>query len=176
MLGLGGCTALDSYKVASFFFDGVPDPRATKPAAAPGEGPATSAGAGQGTGQKPAAPKDPEPVIHLHKPYETGMCSSCHDPRSSNGLVREGNALCLLCHGKILKGKANQHVVAVEDCLICHNPHKSPNERILVDKVPDLCLGCHDRAAVEEQHGSVDDCRNCHNPHASDEPKLLEFK
>jgi predicted CXXCH cytochrome family protein len=185
VLLLSSCLNEGGYRVASFFFDGVPAPgeaRGGAPGGAPGaeQGaePARSEAGAQasvaGASKSPPAP-EASPVF-THSPYAKGSCASCHNVGSSNALVKEGNDLCLTCHGKILTGKQVVHVAAAADCLICHAPHKSGVERLLVKSVPDLCLDCHARDALEKVHGEIADCRACHNPHESDSATLLEFK
>ena len=175
-LVLSGCLDDTGYRIASFFFDGVPAPGAKQV----GEQAANQAGTGLKVqapeAGKPASSAPEIPVVYAHSPYAKGSCRSCHDATSSNALVREGNDLCLTCHATALTGKKVVHVAALADCLICHNPHTSGFERLLVKSVPDLCLDCHDRDAVEKKHGEIADCRTCHNPHESDSAALLDFK
>jgi predicted CXXCH cytochrome family protein len=173
---LSGCLNDGGYRIASFFFDGVPAPgdkkagdQAAKQADAEVKAQAPDAG------KTTASPAPAAPVVYSHGPYAKGSCRSCHDSTSSNALVKEGNDLCLTCHGTILTGKAVVHVAVMAGCLTCHDPHKSGIERLLVKSVPDLCLDCHARDAVEKQHGEIADCRSCHNPHESDSAALLDF-
>jgi predicted CXXCH cytochrome family protein len=181
VLLLSSCLNEGGYRIASFFFDGVPAPgeargvapggeQAAEPARSEAGAPAPDAGASK------SSPAPEAPPVFTHGPYAKGSCASCHDVGSSNALVKEGNDLCLTCHGTILTGKQVVHVAAAADCLICHAPHKSGVERLLVKSVPDLCLDCHMRDAVEKVHGEIADCRACHNPHESDSAALLEFK
>jgi len=177
---LSGCLDGRGYRIASFFFDGVPAPGEKQggeqaAAQAGAEAKARSPDAGD-AGKTTASPAPAAPAVYAHSPYAKGSCGSCHDAKSSNALVKEGNDLCLTCHGTILTGKVVVHVAVMAGCLTCHNPHKSGIERLLVKSVPDLCLDCHARASVEEKHGEIADCRSCHNPHESDSPALLDFK
>jgi predicted CXXCH cytochrome family protein len=172
---LCGCLEDRGYRVLRFFFDGVPAPGAekdggqvsgwTEPDAKP---------AGPAADTKPVDPGIP--LVFTHSPYAKGSCGSCHDARSSNALAREGNDLCLACHTAILTGKSVVHMPAENDCRSCHAPHSSGVQGLLLKSVPDLCLDCHAREAVEKQHGGIADCRTCHNPHESDTAALLEFR
>ena len=177
LLVLFGCVNDGGYRVLSFFFDGVPAPGTSKG----GGQPASQAGT-VANGQAPkaattAAPfADAPPVVFPHRPYSQGSCGSCHDVTSSNARVKEGNDLCFMCHATVLTGKAVVHAAATADCLICHDPHKSQNAKLLVKRIPDLCLDCHTRDAVEEKHGEIANCLSCHNPHESDMTALLDFK
>jgi predicted CXXCH cytochrome family protein len=173
---LSGCLNNGGYRVLSFFFDGVPVPGSAKSS---GEHP--TQGGGEADGQAPesttAAPSNAAvPAVSMHSPYAKGSCASCHDVSSSNARLKEGNDLCLMCHTTVLTGREVVHVVAMIDCLICHDPHTSVNAKLLVRGVPDLCLDCHTRDSVEEKHGEIAGCLSCHNPHESDMASLLDFK
>ena len=174
---LSGCLDGRGYRITSFFFDGVPAPgekQGGEQAAAQAGAEAKARSPDAGDAGKTTA--SPAPAVYAHSPYAKGSCGSCHDAKSSNALVKEGNDLCLTCHGTILTGKVVVHVAVMAGCLTCHDPHKSGIERLLVKSVPDLCLDCHTRDAVQEKHGEIADCRSCHNPHESGSPALLDFK
>lgn len=175
-LALSGCLNDGGYRVASIFFDGVPAP-AEKKGDAPvaTKVPADDKGAPEAA-VTTAAPAPAVPAVFTHSPYAKGSCRSCHDVKASNTLVKTGNDLCFTCHTTILTGKKVVHAAAMSDCLICHDPHRSGTEKLLVKKVPDLCLDCHERDKMEEKHGEIADCRSCHNPHEADSDSLLEFK
>ena len=174
---LSGCLNDGGYRIASFFFDGLPAPGEKQG----GEKAAKQAGTevkvqSPEAGTTAASPVPATPAVFAHSPYAKGSCGSCHDVKSSNALLRTGTDLCLACHTTTLTGKQVVHVAAMADCLICHDPHKSGIEKLLVRSVPDLCLDCHVRDATEKKHGEIADCRSCHNPHESDSAALLEFK
>ncbi len=187
LLLLGGCAAETRYRIASFLFDGVPQPaeahgrqpREAQPPAAPPPAPGPEAPTVAPPAAKPEAGKPPGAAVEsgsTHKPYGERSCSSCHDPAASNRLRREGNALCLGCHPAILTGKKVVHSPVSAECLLCHRPHSSENVRLLQQPLPDLCLMCHAQAEMLSVHGEIGQCLSCHNPHESDEDKLLEFK
>ena len=171
---LAGCAHGVGYRIASFLFDGVPAPQAER------EEPAESAAASRlpdapGTGaSEEAAPA--QPASFTHAPFARGSCGSCHDGERSNRLSREGPELCTGCHPGVLTGKPVVHGVAAADCLLCHNPHRSPVARLLSKPVVEVCLDCHVRREVEQVHGQILDCTSCHNPHESDSASLLEFR
>jgi predicted CXXCH cytochrome family protein len=127
-----------------------------------------------------------KPTVH----GATADCTQCHayteSPEAEKGkiaLMAEGNDLCFACHTDIqekLKNKKTPHAPAQEDCLTCHDPHASNNEKLLKDKQQDLCAACH--TDVGEMlskskfiHGAIKDhgCSACHDPHASDTAKML---
>jgi len=84
-----------------------------------------------------------------HMPFESGMCTSCHDPHQSDQakLLKEPvPQLCQGCHGEDkFKGKVVHGPVAEGKCLGCHHPHQEENPRMLRKEPPELCFGCHDK-------------------------------
>ena len=76
--------------------------------------------------------------------------------------------------------KENNHPPAASDCLICHKPHASSEDRLLVQPVQQLCSQCHDVMddAFRKDHINIDpsviNCRVCHDPHASQDPKFFK--
>jgi len=71
-----------------------------------------------------------------------------------------------------------------DDCVGCHDPHSSNNQKLLKLDSPALCVSCHkDFAGVRESATSVhtasfeeEACLSCHNPHASKIKRLLTDK
>lgn len=117
----------------------------------------------------------------VHPPVEDG-CIDCHDPHQSNmrfqlkGTGKKVSSLCFTCHEEDMFTRKHQHgPVASGDCVACHNPHASPNERMLIapQEGGQLCFECHE--GVKDQMGRKvthepveEDCNNCHDPHSSD--------
>ena len=118
---------------------------------------------------------------YVHAPVTEG-CDACHQGSASK-LVDDGNPpLCLACHEEVgQKAKAAKVPHAAMDaarCVDCHNPHASPQQRLV--KLPGgaECLACHsDQAPVagEQGHGAIAlvGCQACHEPHGGSRPKLL---
>jgi predicted CXXCH cytochrome family protein len=117
-----------------------------------------------------------------HPAMEMG-CDSCHVPhampRPAKGdtpksLKKTVPELCADCHDlKERSAMKYQHAVA-NDCTTCHNPHSSPNAKLLAEKQPALCETCHSSQAEAHQkdkflHKPAFDtgCSTCHDPHAS---------
>ena len=84
-----------------------------------------------------------------HHPILEGKvkCSDCHNPHGalSQAMVKHEtvNQQCFSCHadkrGPFLFG----HPVVEENCLTCHTPHGSSHNKLLNEKVPNLCQDCH---------------------------------
>lgn len=120
-------------------------------------------------------------AAHLHPPVLDG-CDTCHEGAWNRQLEDGESALCLLCHDDIgeLAAAAKVPHAALElgRCVDCHNPHASPQERLVKGPGAGPCGECHDDklpAAGERAHGVIDlvGCRACHEPHGGDNPKLL---
>ncbi len=91
---------------------------------------------------------------------------------------------CLKCHGKLTKGSV-VHAALSMGCAACHTaidaktvPHKKSGAVAhgLSAEQPDLCYGCHAKAAFEKTvvHAALGmGCTSCHNPHSSNTAKLL---
>lgn len=84
-----------------------------------------------------------------HPLREGGMtCASCHDVHTSRpgALAVEGrtNDLCVTCHAEKEGPYIFQHEPVEEDCTICHQPHGSTADNLLVANEPFLCLQCHE--------------------------------
>jgi predicted CXXCH cytochrome family protein len=91
---------------------------------------------------------------------------------------------CRGCHKKLVSQK-NVHAAVGLGCSSCHSaiasskvPHAktTTNSFGLSTDQPDLCYGCHDKAAFagETVHPALGlGCTKCHNPHSSQYRKLL---
>lgn len=118
---------------------------------------------------------------HLHAPISDG-CDTCHQGSASKLVENGESALCLTCHDDIGKRAASAKVphpaMEAASCKDCHNPHASPQEKLVKLPGGGECLACHDAqgaGAGESQHGAIAmvGCRACHEPHGGDNPKLL---
>lgn len=119
----------------------------------------------------------------VHSAIATG-CTSCHEVRVNRDVTRiklttaTPFRLCLQCHAdkdaSQIKGRV--HSPAVRDCLKCHDPHVSDNEKQLLKptsgatKEENLCLSCHTQGLNVPQGGSrhmaLDmGCSTCHITH-----------
>jgi predicted CXXCH cytochrome family protein len=110
----------------------------------------------------------------LHKPYEQGQCTTCHDPHSSDFPKQtraETNSLCLACHAaRKVEGEkvtlfAAQEISAQDFGEI---PKILPNDKVVIGHpwashpvggMPDptnpaqkiSCLSCHEQHASSQQ-------------------------
>jgi predicted CXXCH cytochrome family protein len=117
----------------------------------------------------------------IHSPVEQGMCTSCHNPHSSNQehlLTDPPKELCVGCHEDHTKAKEPHGPVSAGDCLACHEPHETDTKALLKKEDDELCFGCHkDMAEVPNKpfvHTALSGgCTSCHNPHGTDHRKLL---
>lgn len=119
-----------------------------------------------------------------HHPVKEGAlsCVSCHDPHNGKQttLVSK-NEQCFKCHQAIRGPKVFEHAPVAEDCTICHEPHGTPNRRLLSVSQPMQCLQCHSMAltAHPKVGGNISgvalrNCTSCHGAiHGSHiDPKL----
>lgn len=87
-----------------------------------------------------------------HHPIVEGKvaCSDCHNPHGamSHAMVKNEsvNQLCISCHGDKRGPFIWEHAPVEENCLSCHNSHGSNHNKLLTEKVPNLCQDCHDAA------------------------------
>lgn len=128
----------------------------------------------------------PDGTVSAHKVVIDGQCTACHDPHASANrmnLIRAGSELCYGCHqelGSKISNSKFQHSPVKKDCLRCHNPHASTeNKALLVKGVPELCKSCHrtDRKTFKNLHMNYPvgeaDCTSCHDPHGSNMAAIL---
>lgn len=137
-----------------------------------------------------------------HSAVAAGMCTSCHNPHSSNNkklLKAEPPDLCYSCHDKKAFTKKTVHApVAAGMCGDCHNPHAADAMFQLLKPINELCLNCHADAnigngvhvvrgfrstghPVKEKKDPVRTgrdfaCTACHDPHGSEWVKLYRYK
>lgn len=92
-----------------------------------------------------------------HRVLENEMtCGDCHDPHRGfptagwNGL----NDSCLACHTEMAGPFIFEHDgVQGEDCTVCHKPHGSMHDKLLVADGNTLCLQCHYETTFNQGDG-----------------------
>jgi DmsE family decaheme c-type cytochrome len=114
-------------------------------------------------------------------------CTDCHDVMkavSERASLKRATVLatCTQCH---LQRRSQQlrfsHMPVGEgriECTSCHNPHGSPNDKLLVaPSVNEVCYSCHTEKRgpfLWEHPPVVENCANCHDPHGSNHEKMLK--
>jgi predicted CXXCH cytochrome family protein len=129
---------------------------------------------------------------HVHTAIQTG-CTSCHEIRVNKDVTRvkltttTASSLCLSCHdNKAEVDGQTMHPPAVRDCVKCHDPHQSANDKQLLKpatgstKEENLCLSCHDTGLnvpkTGSRHAALDmGCSTCHVTHKNGERGKQEF-
>ncbi len=163
------CDEETRYQVLSFFFDGVPPPGSDQPVVTVVDTTTDSTGVRRQMRQ----PRIPQTTLYLHKPYKEKRCDDCHKSGFGNKLAESRvDILCKTCHEKFQERRLYTHgPVAVGQCLVCHNPHKTSNEHLLIRAGQELCTYCHeaiDRETIPEHQLTADQkCESCHSPHFS---------
>lgn len=123
-----------------------------------------------------------------HAPFADGSCEACHRAPFA-GRIRlrsRGEKVCVACHGDLREeaGEYGSIHAALEGtrsragCLSCHDPHMSPNPKLLTAAGTTLCGECHrsvfDAANADTGHApAAEDCAGCHQPHTSENSSLL---
>jgi len=113
-------------------------------------------------------------------------CHSVHSPKGDKQLKAESQVkLCASCHQQIVNKLTRfNHMPVREDkmaCASCHNPHGSPNVRMLRTgtTVDESCVSCHTekRGPYLWEHAPVaNSCVTCHDPHGSSNDRMLVAK
>ena len=163
VLVLAGCTTQTKHQWLTFFFDGVPPIGATNRVAVVASGLTGT----NGMAESAVPASAPARVIKLdvHPPYANRNCTACHESDYFAEDARQARRhLFYLPHGtanEFPAGKVKHQPVEDGDCMSCHNPHQSPNPKLLLKTGPALCLTCHDDplAAGKVKHQAVEDGR-----------------
>ncbi len=121
------------------------------------------------------------PVVHL--PVLADDCQQCHVLIKNKHAFEElppTPELCGQCHDPI-EDRPRIHPPALDDCLLCHNPHGGPAPfNLKAVNQQEICFQCHDEDLMGEavQHGpsALGVCSACHNPHSADYEKFLRKK
>ena len=77
-------------------------------------------------------------------------CVQCHDPHGLDIMKPAGglamarlNESCAQCHREQTRPFVFEHESLREGCTVCHTPHGSINQKMLVANDSNLCLRCH---------------------------------
>lgn len=166
------CSTTTRHKVLTFFFDGVP----SIDAAASDKAATNTTSYASGTVQISSAAAIAFPKVTgdvVHPPYQSQSCTACHEFGGPEGLTAPLAELCSQCHERIDIGSVVHWPVKQGRCSLCHDPHQSPNPRLLRRPATTLCLSCHNGSQLS--HGpEMGACLDCHQPHSSNQAKLLK--
>ncbi|MEO0270048.1 MAG: cytochrome c3 family protein [candidate division WOR-3 bacterium] len=111
----------------------------------------------------------------LHPPAKED-CSSCHELVGKHPFKKIENVteLCLSCHSD---KSSSKHPPVNEDCSICHNPHSSPINHLLKEKLPYLCSNCHKeilKNLISIHNPFIEgNCKDCHDVHGNNSKSYL---
>lgn len=97
-----------------------------------------------------------------HHPVKEGAlsCVGCHDPHDGKQVSLSGKTeKCTQCHQAVRGPHTQEHPPVSEDCMTCHNPHGSPNRKLLSQAQPALCLQCHSLADIRHSVGAAANAR-----------------
>ena len=144
---------------------------------------------------------------NVHAPVASKTCTQCHEASASPDALKTKKAgfeLCRGCHSTMMNDTLNKNrihwpLVDKVGCLNCHEPHASPQKKLLTGDMKTLCGKCHidtmakqeKLAAKEKQenaaakgrvikgamtHNPIQEgnCEACHFSHASDNAFLLK--
>ncbi len=99
---------------------------------------------------------------HAHPVLAGNMsCSDCHDPHKGHVVMNTGadlenqNETCTRCHTAQKGPFLFRHDAMLEGCTICHNPHGSVNDKMLVARDANLCLRCHLEHPAMNDDGTI---------------------
>ena len=99
---------------------------------------------------------------HAHQVLDGNVtCSDCHDPHRGHVVINTGadlenqNETCTKCHTAQKGPFLFKHNAMLEGCTVCHNPHGSVNQKMLVARDANLCLRCHLEHPAMEGDGTI---------------------
>ena len=165
------CDEVKRHNALTFFFEGVPP-----------LGQDQLAEELVDSGSSQLSQMRPKQLWYVHQPRRD--CTLCHDKSrqrvfsSQTYLIKPIPELCYECHGDYTTSASYVHgPVAVGQCLLCHNPHRSRIEHLLKEPQPRICYLCHNIDAVKSIPAHLVKqefaCTDCHNAHTSSVKYLL---
>ena len=180
-LVLINCNEEERYRVLSFFFDGVPIPASMRKPQAVTDSTTrdSSITLAQSRNLPAAKPKVVETHWFLHKPFSEKKCSYCHLGDMGQRLQMERvDELCKTCHEQFKVSHQYVHgPVAIGQCLVCHNPHRTQYPHLTIRPGDQLCRYCHKtvKRTSAPEHYFIGEkvCYECHNPHFSDSSQFF---
>jgi predicted CXXCH cytochrome family protein len=166
------CSPQMKYSVLNIFFDGVPEPEQFS-----NKRSADSLMDFYVSKQEPVSRRRESPYF-FHQPYQANECKACHKPGNLGMIISEADRLCNYCHDSFADIYANIHGPADSGkCMLCHDPHMSKNESMLIRPGRALCTYCHQEDQLSEKshtESEENNCLGCHNPHGGGQYYLIE--
>jgi predicted CXXCH cytochrome family protein len=135
-------------------------------------------------------------MLQHHHPVPEGLmsCSDCHDTHGKD-VQATGKAMllgqdekCFKCHKEQKGPFIFEHDAMRDGCAVCHTPHGSINDKLLVAGQTITCIRCHWEPAFNASvdigdhghssgsylFGAGDECIDCHHaPHGSNISRSL---
>ena len=172
------CEPVQRHKILTFFFDGVDSQ------SPPHEPRGDCNLCHKVRRQLQQVRERPGTVWFVHEPWKNRDCKVCHNQLEENQwalpkLTAPEPELCYQCHTDYPATQPYVHgPVAVGECLLCHEAHKSKMAGLLKEKEPELCYQCHETIEAAQISGHPDEpipqCTKCHDPHAGLTRMLLK--
>lgn len=168
-LYLFSCNPQTKYDVLHYVFDGVPNPEVEDSLAL-----VDSLKLIASTNPEIMAFNLESKTMNFHPPYQEKQCDMCHSMSSFGKLAQEQPDLCYNCHVSFSDKYDFVHgPVEGGFCSACHDPHKSEEENLLINKGQDICFKCHEKELIieKETHEGIEEtfCTECHNPHGGED-------
>jgi len=85
-------------------------------------------------------------------------CVDCHDVHAGNAVrgtaasLESQNDTCTKCHTQEKGPFVFEHLALRDGCTVCHDPHGTINQKMLVARDANLCLRCHLVASENGNH------------------------
>jgi predicted CXXCH cytochrome family protein len=82
------------------------------------------------------------------------LCVDCHDPHGRDVFaprqrpIHRQNEVCDQCHQDKTRPFVFEHEAIRDGCTVCHRPHGSINDKLLIERDSHLCLKCHAQLAM----------------------------
>lgn len=102
-------------------------------------------------------------ALQHHHPVSEGLmsCTDCHnmhgkDVRATGGQMLLGeNDKCFKCHKEQRGPFVFEHDAMREGCQVCHNPHGSISNKLLVAGQTTTCIRCHWQSGFNDDSGNI---------------------
>ncbi len=168
------------HKILKFLFDGVPDEGVTNKVTKTGP-------RRDSTRKRPSVlsafrfSQNTTSNFVFHPPFEKQECGQCHGGSALNPVLKMPQLeLCMQCHKKnfAMPVAVKHKPVEMGQCTKCHDPHRSPNKKLLLRTGNALCLKCHEQIGQEPvKHAALEmnGCLECHLPHGGPNKFLTKF-